>query len=190
MTPMELGGQIVSVFGMICNILSYQQKKQSHLLVCQLLGGALFAISYFMLGATIGGLLNLVAVTRAILFLFPERLHTSHPLWLGGFVTVYLIFYALTFTVFGTVPTPVSLLIELLPIVGMTALSVGFMLADAGKVRRLGLISSPAWLIYNIYYASVGAIVCEVISLLSIVIGMIRHDRAPKETPACDDRRA
>ena len=185
MTPMELGGQIVSVFGMICNILSYQQKKQSHLLVCQLLGGALFAISYFMLGATIGGLLNLVAVTRAILFLFPERLHTSHPLWLGGFIVCYITFYVLSFTVFGVEPRPINFLIEVLPVIGMTALSVAFMLKDSRRTRQLGLISSPAWLIYNIYYTSVGAIVCEAISPVSIFVGILRHDikkSAEKET--------
>ena len=61
--------------------------------------------------------------------------------------------------------------------IGMTALSIGFMLGDSRRMRRLGLISSPAWLIYNIYYASSGAIICEVISLASILIGMYRHDR-------------
>ena len=177
MEPIRIVGQIIGIFAMACNILSYQQKKQSHLIVCQLLGGALFSISFFMLGATIGGLLNLVAAIRAILFLFPSKLHTSHPLWLLGFVGLYFAFYVLTFTVFGTQVTPIALLIELLPVIGMTALSVGFMYADSGKVRRFGLISSPAWLIYNVYYVSVGAVVCEVISIVSIVVGMCRHDR-------------
>jgi hypothetical protein len=36
-------------------------------------------------------------------------------------------------------------------------------------------------LTYNIYYGSVGAIVCEVMSLASIFIGMYRHDRRPRE---------
>jgi hypothetical protein len=85
--------------------------------------------------------------------------------------------YVLTFTAFGKEPTAVNLIIEILPIVGMMASSIGYMLASSGAVRRLGLISSPAWLTYNIYYASVGAIICEVISLGSIFLGMYRHDR-------------
>ena len=60
----------------------------------------------------------------------------------------------------------------------MTATSIGFMLAKSRAVRRFGLIASPAWLTYNIYY---GSIVCEVISLASIFIGMYRHDRRPRE---------
>ena len=177
MEPIEIVGQIISLFTMACNILSYQQKKQSHLICLQLFGGALFSISYFLLGATIGGILNVIATVRAILFLFEKKLHTSHPAWLCGFIACYVAIYVLSFTVFGIEPKPISFVIEILPIIGMTALSIGFMLGDSRRMRRLGLVSSPAWLIYNIYYKSSGAIICEVISLASILIGMYRHDR-------------
>ena len=177
MPPAQIAGQLISIAAMACNILSYQQKKQSRLVACQLIGGVLFSISFFLLGATVGGLLNLVAAIRAIIFLFPEKTHAKHPAWLCGFIACYVVFYVLSFTVFGTEPTPLNFAIELLPVMGMTALSIGFMLGDSRRMRRLGLISSPAWLIYNIYYASSGAIVCEIISLASILIGIYRHDR-------------
>lgn len=180
MTGAEIAGQIVSIFAMGCNIISYQQKKQSHLVVCQLSGAVLFSVSFFLLGATVGGLLNLVAAIRAVIFLFSEKLRASHAAWLFGFIACYLVFYALTFTVFGVEPRLTTLIIEALPVIGMTALSVGFMRGDSGAMRRMGLISSPAWLIYNIYYFSVGAIICETISLVSIFVGMLRHDRAEK----------
>ena len=176
MTPIEIAGQVISIFAMTCNILSYQQKKQSHLVACQLIGGALFSISFFLLGATVGGLLNLVAAIRAIIFLFPEKTNAKHPAWLYGFMACYVVFYVLSFTVFGTEPTPVNFIIEILPVIGMTALSIAFMLSSSKATRRLGLISSPAWLIYNIYYLSIGAIICEAISLVSILVGMFRHD--------------
>lgn len=177
MTPFEIAGQVISVFAMAANIISYQQKKQSHLIICQLAGGILFSISFFLLGATVGGLLNLVAAVRAVIFIFADKLNASHPAWLGGFVALYIAFYILSFTAFGTEPTAINFVMEILPVIGMTALSVGFMLKDSGKMRIVGLISSPAWLIYNIYYFSVGAIICEAISLVSIFIGMYRHDR-------------
>ena len=177
MKPLEIAGQIISLFAMACNILSYQQKKQSRLIFLQLFGGALFSVSFFLLGATIGGILNLIATVRAVLFLFPEKLHTKHPAWLAGFIATYIAVYVLSFTTFGIEPSPIAFAIEVLPIIGMTALSIGFMLGDSRRMRRLGLISSPAWLIYNIYYASSGAIVCEIISLASILLGMYRHDR-------------
>lgn len=163
-----------------CNIISYQQKVQHRLVICQLFGGMLFSLSFFLLGATVGGLLNLVAAIRAIIFLFPKKLNASHPAWLFGFIGCYIVFYVLTFTVFGKEPAPIALIIEILPVIGMTALSVAFMLADSKRVRQLGLVSSPAWLIYNIYYFSIGAIICEAFSLCSIFIGMLRHDKKVK----------
>ena len=177
MTPYEIAGQIISIFAMGCNILSYQQKSQKRLIIFQLSGGALFAISFFLLGATIGALLNIVAVIRAVMFLFSKKLNMSHPLWLGAFVLCYISFYVLNFTAFGTEPTPIAFLIEMLPVIGMTALSVGFMFENSGKIRLLGLISSPSWLIYNIFHFSLGAIICESLSLISIFIGMLRHDK-------------
>ena len=180
MTEIEIVGQIISIAAMACNIISFQQKKQSRLIFLQLLGGALFCISYFMLGAVVGGILNIVAAARAIIFLFPKQMHTSHVGWLYGFCAVYIALYVLSFTTFGIKPTWIAFVIELLPVIGMTASTIGFRLANSKAVRRLGLVSSPAWLTYNVYYASLGATVCEIVSLASILIGMYRHDRKEK----------
>ena len=60
---------------------------------------------------------------------------------------------------------------------GMTAATLSFRKQDAASIRRYGLISSPCWLIYNIGVFSLGAIICEVLSLGSILIGMGRLDK-------------
>ena len=173
MIEIETAGQIISIVAMVCIIFSFQQKKQSYLIAMQLVGGALFSVSYFMLGAVVGGVLNVVETVKAVIFLFSAKLKTSHPAWLCGFIGLYILLYALTFTVFGVEPTPIAF-------VGMIASTIGFVLASSKAVRRLGLVSSPAWLTYNIYYRSVGAVICEVISLFSIFVGMYRHDRRAK----------
>ena len=177
MAPIEIAGQIIGIVAMAFNIMSYQLKDQKTLVIFHFLGGLLFAISFFMLGAIIGAILNIVAMIRSVIFLFPKKPKATHPAWLFGFFASYVVLYVLTFTVFGTEPTPVAFVIEILPIVGMTALSVGFMRANTKAMRITGLVSSPAWLIYNIYYVSVGAIICEAVSIASIFIGMLRHDK-------------
>ena len=68
-------------------------------------------------------------------------------------------------------------MIELLPVIGMTAISVGFRLKDSADIRRCALVASPAWLIYNVLAGSLGASICEIFSLGSIIIGMLRHDK-------------
>jgi hypothetical protein len=59
----------------------------------------------------------------------------------------------------------------------MLALNVGFRLKDSAKIRKCALVSSPSWLIYNIVAGSWGAILCEIFTLISIFIGMFRHDK-------------
>lgn len=174
---MELLAQAVGILAMVFNILSYQQKTQKRIIAFQLLGGLLFSVNFFLLDAMVGAILNVVAVLRAVVFLQKERLHTDHPAWLAGFTVVYLASYALTFTVFGKPATAGNLAVEILPVIGMVATTVSFRFTDARTIRRFGLISSPCWLVYNIANFSLGAICCEVLSLCSIAIGMLRLDR-------------
>lgn len=168
--------QIVGLFAMTFNILSYQQKTREKAIAFQLCGGGLFAVNFFLLGATVGAILNVLAVIRAVVFLHREKFRANHPLWLAGFLTAFLASYIVTFTWLGKEPSAANLLIEFLPVIGMTATTLSFRLTDAKAIRRFGLISSPSWLIYNICCFSLGAIICEVLSLCSIVIGMFRLD--------------
>lgn len=181
---MELAAQIISIFAMIFNISSYQQKRKSRVIALQLFGAFLFSVSFFMLGAYIGAILNALAVVRAIIFLNEKRLHTEHILWFIGFCALYLVSYVMTFTVFEKPVTPFNLIIEALPVIGMVATTVSYRMKEAKAVRRLGLVTSPSWLIYNIVSMSVGAILCESFSLISIVVGMLRLDRKKKNKNA------
>ncbi len=182
MKPIEIIAQIIGVLAMMFNILSYQSKQQKWVIVLQLCGGALFAANFLMLGATVGGVLNIIATVRAVVFLFKEKLKADRLPWLFGFVASYIAVYILNFTLFGKEPTAFNLMIELLPVIGMTALNIGFRLKSAADVRRCGLVSSPAWLIYNIVAGSWGAIACEIMTLISIFVGMLRHDKANQNT--------
>ena len=169
--------QAIGLLAMAFNIFSYQQKTRNRAIAFQLCGGALFAVNFFLLGAIVGSILNVIAAIRAIIFLNKEKLKADHPAWLIGFTATYILSYILTFTAFGKEPTVLNLIVEFLPVVGMTATTISFRLSDAKAIRKYGLISSPSWLVYNIANFAIGAICCEVLSLMSIVIGMIRLDR-------------
>ncbi len=177
----QLVAQGIGILAMILNIVSYQGKKQSTVIALQLMGGMLFAISFLMLGQMIGGILNVIATVRALIFLFKDKLKADRFPWFIFFIATYLAVYVLNFTLFGKEPTVKNLLIEVLPVIGMIALNIGFRLKNASDVRKLGLVSSPAWLIYNAFAGSIGAIICEAVTLVSIFIGMFRHDRKNSE---------
>lgn len=177
MKPVEIIAQIIGIFAMLFNILSYQGKKQRTVITLQLFGAALFSVNYLMLGATVGGILNIIGAIRAVVFIFRDKLKSDHICWLIAFIASYISVYILNFTVFGKDPTAFNLIIEILPVIGMLALNIGFRLKNAANIRKCGLVSSPAWLIYNIVAGSWGAIICELFTLISIFVGMLRHDK-------------
>lgn len=176
MLPLEIVAQVVGIVAMVFNILSYQGKKQSTVITLQLFGASLFAVNFFMLGATIGGIMNIIAAVRAIVFVNKKRLRAESIWWLIAFIILFLTAYVLTFTVFGKAFTLINALIELLPVIAMTVSTIGFRNGSAKAIRYWGLIGSPSWLIYNIFNLAIGAIICEVVSLISIIVGIIRYD--------------
>ena len=181
MTTTEIIAQVISIAAMAFNILSYQRKTQRGIITFQFFGSGLFAVSFLMLGSVMGMLMNIVCVVRAVVYRERERLHSDHILWLLFFIALSVTTYILSFTVFGTEPSARNLIVELLPVIGMTASTVSFRMKEARAIRLLGLINSPAWLIYNICVFSIGAILCEAISLISIIVGILRFDRKRTE---------
>lgn len=181
MDTIEITAQIIGIVAMFFNLFSYQQKTRKGAIICQLFGTILFTINFFMLGATVGAIMNFIGALRAVIFINKEKLKADHVGWFIGFTVVYLASYVLTFTVLDKEPTAVNFILEFLPVIGMVATTHSYRLTDAKAIRKFGLISSPVWLIYNIANFSVGAIICEVLSLVSIIIGIVRLDRKSKQ---------
>lgn len=180
MESMEIFAQAVGIVAMLFNIFSYQGKQQKTIVAMQLVGTTLFSVNYLLLGAAVGGILNILGAIRSILFLFREKFKADRIAWLLAFLAAYLTVYVLNFTVLGKEPTAFHLIVELLPVIGMLALNIGFRWKDSAKIRKCALVSSPAWLIYNFAAGSWGAIICEMFTLISIFVGMFRHDKKQK----------
>ena len=161
---------------MCANIISYQFKERWQVILCQLLGAILFSVNMFMLGAIIGGLLNIIAILRALVYLKADKIKIAPRILQGIFISLYLISYILTFTVFGKEPEVRNIVIELLPVIGMTAVTFGFAGKSAKEIRLYGFINSPCWLVYNCFSFTIGGILCEVFSLASNISAFLRYD--------------
>ena len=176
MDKIEIIAQGVGILGMIANFLSFQQKKQKGVVAFQFFAALLFAVNFLLLKAYIGALLNVIGVIRAIVFVNREKLKADRVGWLIFFVVAFSSTYPLVFTVFNKEPTLKNFIIELLPVVAMILSTISFRLTKAKDIRRYGLFSSPMWLIYNCFCFSIGAIISEILNLISIIIGIIRFD--------------
>lgn len=173
---MEIAAQIFGIIGMICNILVFQQKTHKRVLIWQFFAAITFSLNYFMLGALVGGMLNLVGALRSVVFFFKEKTRANSVVWLIIFICAFAVSYPLTFFVFGTEQTTKNFIIELLPVIAMIIATVSLRLGSARAVRLFGLASSPMWLIYNCFSGSIGAIASEILNLISIIVGIIRFD--------------
>lgn len=176
MNPIEIIAQSFGIIGMICNILVFQQKTHKNVLVWQFFAALVFSVNYILLGAIVGGMLNLIGAFRATVFFFKEKTKANSIRWLVFFICAFSAAYPLTFLCFGTLPTAKNLIIEILPVLAMIIATISIRLGSAKAVRCLGLISSPMWLIYNCFSGSIGAIASEILNLVSIVVGIIRFD--------------
>lgn len=166
--------QAFGIVGMTLNAVSYQAKKQRSIILYQFFGGAFFVVNMFLLDAYMGALLNVIGVVRAAVYANKDRIRNV-KLCAGAFIGAFLVSYVLVFTLFGKELTAVNALVELLPLMAMTAMTVAFSLPSAQTVRGFALFSSPCWLIYNCVNLSVGGILCESFSIVSAVTAMVRN---------------
>lgn len=173
---MDIMAQILGLIGMTLNLVSFQLREQKKLIRLQFFSSIIFTVHYWMLGATMGCILNSLGICRAFVFSHKEYAWARRRGWLPLFIVAYAVVYCLTFTLFGVEPTAYHLLIELLPAIGMTATTIGFFLENATKVRLLSLMNAPTWLVYNILSHSIGGSLTEIFCLISVVIGIIRLD--------------
>ena len=173
--------QGISILGMTSNVLSFQQKTQRGILLFQLVGGALFCIHFILIGAIVGGLLNGLAVVRALIYSNREKMRAESIYWVLGLSLSFIAVYALNFTLLGGEPTLKNFIIECLPVIGMIAATIGMSLGSARSTRLSSYVCSPCWLVYNIVNLSIGGIICESINMVSITVGTIRYDLKGKK---------
>jgi len=173
---MNFIAQVIGILAMPINLLSFQQKKQRTIIAFQFFGSVFFAIHFFMLGSSIGGILNVIAAIRAAIYSNKEKTGADKPFWIVLFTLAYIGAYILVFTLFQKAPTAENLIIEVLPVLSMVVTTVSFWMKDAKMLRALGLIGSPLWLIYNIINVSIGGISSEVLNIASILLAMFRYD--------------
>lgn len=177
MSPYQLTAQAIGIVAMALNILSYQRKRQRDIILMQMGGAMLFTVNFIMLGASTGACLNFIAILRAAVYANKARFRAEKVFWCWLFGAVFVSVYVLSFAVLGKNPTTYNLIVEAIPVAAMIITTIGFRAKEAVAVRKLALLGSPLWLIYNCLFFTIGGIICETVSIISAIVGMIRYDR-------------
>jgi len=160
--------QIIGIGAMAAIIYSFQCKEMKYLYIFQTIGSLLFTIHFFMIGAYIGSLMNLVGLVRSGLFAMGEKTHKRPVLYM----------ILLTIGLFTIIGWQRETWMSLLPFVAQTVGTLALWSGDNIKVRICQLaVLSPGWIIYNILNFSIGGIICEVFTSLSVIVYFARIKR-------------
>ena len=157
--------QAIGFVGVGLFIISYQIRSNRALFFCQLLGCALFCVQFTLLGAYTGALSLLVNIARNVLLLKSDRWK-----WAGSRATLFVILAVLT----GMTVWTWAGWISLLPFASVAVTTVGYWTKNAQKIRLSQLFGSPCTLLYDVLIRSWGGVVCESITLVSIVVSILR----------------
>ncbi len=168
--------QIIGIVAMLFMTASFQFKTQRSIIYIQIFSSLLFCIHFTLLGAVMGAFLNFVAMIRAYVYSHREKCRADHMGWIVFFIIVYILGYIATFTLLGKETTVKNIILEILPVIGMIAGTIGFRMTKASSVRSLSLVNAPAWLIYNLFSGSIGGAISDSLSIISLLVGKIRLD--------------
>ncbi len=161
---MPIVAQIISVVAAGLNILSFQFKKNKTLYVVQFFGTLLFSLSFILLGSYTAAVINIIALVRSF-FLAKGGVFSKLP----------FLFLILAATVIGTVFT-YSGWLSILILVAMIVQSITVWSRN-GKILRIGQFccASPFWIIHNSINFSLGGLLAEIFTMISIVVSVIRY---------------
>ncbi len=168
MTTIEIIGQVISVIAMALIILSFQSKSRIGFYAMQMSGNVFFAISFLLLGNVAGSLMNFMGVFRGIIMLLPEQKRKTwhlvliNALFVGGAVFA------------GTVGGDGWAC--LVSFAAQTAGTFSMWYGSDRSIRWVQLCAiSPLWIVNNTAISfSIGGIICEVFSMISTIIYLVR----------------
>lgn len=167
-------GQIIGIFAAAIMILSFQFKDNKKLFAAQVISTVLFTVHYLFLGlggnnaAFAGMAQNFGGVILRVVLLISEK----HEKWRSPIVLSILCAYS---AVMAAVTFDRSNLLCLLPVIG-NIICMGAMWTRKPNVIRIFqfTVTTPCWLIFNIFSLSISGIITEVFNLISIGVYYIR----------------
>lgn len=155
--------QVFVIVGIALYAITFLLKTKKSVLIVGLIGVMLNTISFVLLGAYTGALVNVVAMVRSIWFFCEEK--KGKRTWVSLTVVMTLIVIATIFT-YGSI-------IDLLPLVAGLSYAFACWQKNISLYRWLGILVSVIYIIYDIFFNSIFGVVSESIAIICAIIGLI-----------------
>ena len=162
--------QIVGLLAVASFLLSYQLKARKNIIICNVLSRYLYILQYLLLGAIAGAVLDILGAISSII---AERKSSS-------FIrrhtrAVFLSINAVIIAVGISICIINQSALDLLPIAGVLLHTGAFWISNEKIIRRISLLGSPFWLVYNLASRAYGSALGDLLTMLSIIIAMVKY---------------
>lgn len=158
-------GQALGVAAMILGVVAFQLKQAKGILALKTVMGGIFITHYALIGSLTGAALNTVVVISYLFYAIRNKRGSKGSVLPLIFTALVVLVGSLTWEGWHSG----------LSILGLAVNSIAMAIPDAQKIRYAMLIKSPCCMTYNIVAGSIGGLAYECASLLSVVIGIVRH---------------
>ena len=170
-TPRALIAQIIGFVPLILSFFIFLQKSRKRIIIFKGCSDLLWAIHFFILGEYTGGLVNLVNLLRGIIFAYKGKKWARH---------ILIPIFFCVFTLLSALPTFAGVK-SIFAVVGSCVAVVGFWQTNVERLRIYNLVAVTLWLVYGLLTFSISTILCNLFSLVSILIAFIKKISVAKD---------
>ena len=158
---------VVGVLAVAMFLLSYQQKKRKNIIIWNTISRCLYVIQYVLLGAYSGAVLDVLGAAVSVVAEkkdHPRLTRHIKPI----IITCNLLIVGVGLLLYENI-------FSLLPIAGVLLHTGAFWLRDERIIRRISLLGSPFWFVYNLVSRAYGSCIGDLLTMGSIVVAMVKY---------------
>lgn len=168
---MELFAIIIGYIGTGVLFLSYQMPKKKQIVLLQILSISIFTVHFFLLGSYTGAIMNVIALTKTVLYYFENKPWFRNVLFTSVYAIVIFIAGIMTWQGFPS----------LFPLIAMLVHTFAYNIKKEKWFRLCMFPTSPLWMVYAILTGSIPALIGEILTTTSLLSAIIRYDVLHKE---------
>ena len=167
---MKLLPQIIGLLAVAMFLLSYQQKKRTNIILFNVISRCLYILQYLLLGAFAGAVLDILGALSSVV---AGKKHTP---FIQKHTRAILLAVNACIVLAGVgIAIANRSWLDLFSLAGVLLHTSAFWISDEKTIRRVSLLGSPFWFVYNFLSRAYGSAIGDILTICSILIAMFRH---------------
>ena len=162
--------QGIGVLGILAAVIAFQAKTHRNIILFRNANTLLFALQYFLLDAYSGAAMNMLSLVRNEIYSWCIRRNKKTIYAQIIFCSIYIVSGILTWAGIES----------LIIIISKFFSTYAYGVKDTKWLRILTLISVSCMLVYNAFAGSLAGVACEILTIISLVIALVRFYVLPK----------